>query len=270
MEYNWVSGLSEFQKVENAVVFKGGRCDCRDGHAMRADALRRHGLIVSLVFVALLAIASCQSQPSTRILFIGNSYTFVNGGLDKQLGELAPSIETDRIAFAGYTLEKHWTDGNALQKIREGKWSYVVLQEQSQVPVINQRKFYQFARMFDDEIRRSGAKTIMLMTWERPDSRNLGVTTDGLAAAFKAIGKELGVKAAPAGLAFARSLRAKPNLTLCTADGHPTVEGTYLTACVLYRTIFEINPVEYPHSENNISAETRTYLQQIAADSSGL
>jgi len=270
MEYNWDSVLGKFQEVQNAIVFKGGNCDCRDGHAVRADAFKRHGLIVSLVFVALLTFASCQSQPSTRVLFIGNSYTFINGGLDKQLEELAPSTETDRIALAGYTLEKHWTDGNALQKIREGKWNYVVLQEQSQVPVINQRKFYQFARMFDDEIRRSGAKTILLMTWERPDSRNLGVATDGLAAAFTAIGKELGAKVAPAGLAFARSLRAKPSLTLCTADGHPTVEGTYLAACVLYRTIFEINPVEYPHSGNNISAETRTYLQQIAADSSGL
>jgi len=236
---------------------------------MRADAFRRHGLIVNLVLVALLTFASCQSQPSTRILFIGNSYTFVNGGLDKQLEGLAPSTETERIASGGYTLEKHWTDGNARRKIREGKWDYVVLQEQSQVPVINQPRFYEFARMFDAEIRRSGAKTILLMTWERPDSRNLGVTTDGLAAAFTAIGKELGAKVAPAGLAFARSLQSKPELTLYTPDGHPTVEGTYLAACVLYRTIFELSPVGNPYSQKNFSAETEKYLQQIAADSSG-
>ena len=250
-------------------MFKGGYYDFCDGHAMRADAFRRHGLIVNLVLVALLTFASCQSQPSTRILFIGNSYTFVNGGLDKQLEGLAPSTETERIASGGYTLEKHWTDGNALQKIREGKWNYVVLQEQSQVPVINQPRFYEFARMFDAEIRRSGAKTILLMTWERPDSRNLGVTTDGLAAAFTAIGKELRAKVAPAGLAFARSLQAKPDLTLYTPDGHPTVEGTYLAACVLYRTIFGLNPVGNPYSQKNIPAETEKYLQQIAADSSG-
>jgi len=220
--------------------------------------------------VALLTFASCQSQPSTRVLFIGNSYTFVNGGLDKQLEELAPSTETDRIALSGYTLEKHWTEGNALKKIREGKWDYVVLQEQSQAPIINQRKFYEFARMFDEEIRRSGARTILLMTWERPDSKNWGVTTDGLATAFTVIGKELVAKVAPAGLAFARSLQAKPELALCTPDGHPTVEGTYLAACVLYRTIFELNPVGNPYSNENISAETRKYLQQIAADSTGI
>ena len=212
--------------------------------------------------------ASCESQPPTRILFIGNSYTFVNDGIDKQLAGLAPSAETERIALGGYTLERHWSDGNALQKIREGKWDYVVLQEQSQTPIINQQKFLQYARMFDSEIRCSGARTILLMTWERPDSRNWGVTTDGLAAAFTAIGKELKAKVAPAGLAFARSLRAKPELTLCTPDGHPTVEGTYLAACVLYRTIFDLSPVGNPYSDENISGKTRTFLQQIAAESS--
>jgi hypothetical protein len=108
MKNNWVSVLAEFQEVENAIVFKGGYSDCCDGRAMRADAFRRHGLIVSLVLVAFLTFASCQSQPSTRVLFIGNSYTFVNGGLDKQLEGLAPSTETEHIASGGYTLEKHW------------------------------------------------------------------------------------------------------------------------------------------------------------------
>ncbi|MGA7160968.1 MAG: DUF4886 domain-containing protein [Bacteroidota bacterium] len=235
---------------------------------MKTIEFKRNGLFVIIVLAALLMFASCRSQPATRILFIGNSYTFVNDGLDKQLEGLAPSTETERIALGGYTLEKHWTGGNALQKIRDGKWDFVVLQEQSQAPVLNQQKFYQFARMFDEEIRRSGARTILLMTWERPDSKNWGVTTDGLAAAFTAIGKELNVKVAPAGLAFARSLQANPDLTLCSPDGHPTVEGTYLAACVLYRKIFELNPVGNPYSDKKISPETREFLQQIAADSS--
>jgi hypothetical protein len=92
---------------------------------MRIDAFKRHCFNVSLILVALLTFASCQSQPPTHVLFIGNSYTFVNDGLDKQLEKLAPSTETERIALGGYTLEKHWYDGNALRKIREGKWDYV-------------------------------------------------------------------------------------------------------------------------------------------------
>jgi len=234
---------------------------------MKVAEFKRYILIVCLTMSVL---ESCDSQVSTRILFIGNSFTFVNDGLDKQLKGLAPSTETECIAVGGYTLEKHWTDGNAVRIIREGKWDYVILQEQSQIPIINQKKFYDFARKFDEEIRRSGAKTILLMTWERPDSRKFGVTTDNLAAAYTAIGKELGVKVAPAGLAFAHSIRSKPELALNSQDGHPTVEGTYLAACVLYQTIFENSPVGNPYSEQSIPAEIRAYLQGIAAENLGM
>ena len=234
---------------------------------MKLTEFKRYILIVCLVA---LALESCDSQTSTRILFIGNSYTFFNSGLDKQLKGLAPSIETECIAIGGYTLEKHWTEGNAVQIIREGKWDYVILQEQSQIPVINQKKFYDYVRKFDEEIRQRGAKTILLMTWERPDSKQFGVTTDNLATAYTAVGKELGIKVAPAGLAFARSISDKPELALYSQDGHPTVEGTYLAACVLYQTIFENSPVGNPYSESSISVEMRTYLQGIAAENLGL
>jgi hypothetical protein len=226
-----------------------------------------------MVCLALLVFTACDrqpsthiSQPATHVLFIGNSYTFYNGGLDKQLKGLAPSTETASLAVGGYTLERHWTDGKALEKIHEGGWDYVVLQEQSQTPVTGKEKFYEFARKFDEEIRRSGAKTILLMTWERPDSIMYGVTTANMAASFTALGTELGARVAPAGLAFERSLRGKPELVLCSQDGHPTVEGTYLAACVLYGTIFQQSPVGNQFSEKSISTETRAYLQQAAAE----
>ena len=222
-----------------------------------------------ILCLALSALESCDTQPSTRILFIGNSYTFFNGGLDKQLKGLVPSAETECIAVGGYTLESHWNNGNALRRIRETKWDYVVLQEQSQTPIINRKQFYDIARQFDEEIRRSGAKTILLMTWERPDSRQYGVTTDSIAAVFTDLGKQLGAKVAPAGRAFARALRSRPEVTLCNQDGHP-MEGTYLAACVLYQTIFEQSPVGNPYSEPSVPADTRNYLQQIAAGNSPL
>ena len=107
------------------------------------------------------------------------------------------------------------------------------------------------------------------MTWERPDSISYGVTTANLAAAYNAIGTELGAKVAPAGLAFALSLRERPDLLLYSQDGHPTVYGTYLAACVLYGTIFGRSPVGNPYSDPSITAEMRAYLQHIAAESLG-
>jgi hypothetical protein len=233
---------------------------------MRAKWFIQHCVILCLAW---LVLTSCNNQASTRILFIGNSYTYFNGGIERQMKGLAPSISTSSKTVAGYTLENHWNEGNALRAIHQGGWSYVVLQEQSQTPVFDQQKFYQFARKFDQEIRSSGAQSILLMTWERSDSISYGVTTANLAAAYNAIGTELGAKVAPAGLAFALSLREKPDLLLYSQDGHPTVYGTYLAACVLYGTIFGRSPVGNPYSDPSITAEMRGYLQHIAAESLG-
>jgi len=74
---------------------------------------------------------------TTRVLFVGNSYTYVNDlpgifkGLSNSLGR---SVYTDMSAPGGYSLEQHLTNTETLLKISAGNWNYVVLQEQSQMP----------------------------------------------------------------------------------------------------------------------------------------
>lgn len=190
---------------------------------------------VFIAFMMLVAFTSCNRQPTVRILFIGNSYTYVNDGIDKQLGGLAPSGDTERIAVGGYTLEQHWRDGNALQSIRSGGYQYVILQEQSQTPIFDRSKFEEFATSFDKEIKKSGARTVLLMTWERPDSRGSGVTTANLAAAYRSVGSKLGARVAPVGLAFARSV--KNQISRCTArmDTRRCMEPFSRLACYTAR-----------------------------------
>lgn len=230
-----------------------------------------------LIAFLLLTLTSCSlidsiGKPRTpvarRVLFIGNSYTAYNGGIDQQFAGLDPASATARIDSNGYTLQDHWKDGNALKTIHNGKWNYVVLQEQSQTPVLNQRMFSDYAREFDTAIESSGGKTILLMTWERPDSVRQGVTMVNLANVFNTVGKNLGIKVAPAGLAFARSLHTKPDLVLYNQDGHPTIYGTYLAACVIYGTILGTSPVGNSYSDG-ISSETATFLQRMAAETLG-
>lgn len=201
-----------------------------------------------------------------HVLFIGNSYTFVNGGLGAQLSGLDPSIQTSTIALGGYSLEMHWKNKNAVEAIQKGGWDYVILQEQSQTPIIGRTSFVEYARKFDEIIRQAGAKTILLMTWERPDSRAVGVTTANIAVAYNSLGAELGAKVAPAGLAFEASLQKKPELVLYSQDGHPTITGTYLAACVLYSVITKRTPEENEYSDPTISPEVRAYLQRIAVN----
>jgi hypothetical protein len=224
---------------------------------------------IRFLLFACLLLAACGAPPTARVLFIGNSYTFVNGGLDHQLAGLARTIETKQLAIGGYSLEQHWTDGQDVQVIRQGGWNDVVLQDQSQTPVFDATHFDDALRKFDKEIRAEGGQTVLLMTWERPDSVAQGVTTANLAAAYQAMGGELGALVAPAGLAFARSLQERPDLVLYSQDGHPTQAGTYLAACVLYGTIFKQTPVGNAFADWNMPADERDYLQRVAAETLG-
>ncbi len=232
------------------------------------------GIWASLLLLAACGPGGAQSSdsveaPPTRILFIGNSYTFYNGGIDREVEALAPSSRTSRIAVGGYTLEDHWNDGAAARRIREGGWTFVVLQEQSQRPVLDRESFYKASRDFDAAIRNGGAKTVLLMTWERPDSAAGGVTTTNLASAYEAVAAELGAEVAPVGLAFARSLLERPGLTLYSQDGHPTATGTYLAACVLYGVMFQRTPVGNGHTGTGVNKDDAAYLQRVAAESLG-
>jgi hypothetical protein len=150
-----------------------------------------------------------------------------------------------------------------LAAIRKGGWDVVVLQEQSQRPIFERSLFLSYVQKFDAEIRKNGGKTILFMTWERPESATDGVTTPNVAAAYYAVGKQLGVTVAPAGLAFGRALAERPELKLYVADGHPTEAGTYLATCVLYGTIYGTSPVGngYP---GGLDGATRDFLQGVA------
>src|SRR5215216_2269984 len=79
------------------------------------------------------ALAS-DNQGPLHVLFIGNSYTFVNN-LPRLVAALAANearpLQTESVTEGGATLKLHWQKGDALRAIRQGHWDYVVLQEHS-------------------------------------------------------------------------------------------------------------------------------------------
>lgn len=225
----------------------------------------------TLVVITLLALvsSSCNSNPPPKqILFIGNSFTDFNGGLDKQLNGLAPNSEISRISPGGYTLQDHWQTAATLEAIRSGDWDMVVLQEQSQNSVTNYYNFFEYAQKLNAEIKNAGAETVMFMTWERPDSIQYGVTAQALYNSYTALGQQLGVKVAPVGLAFSMALKERPDIKLNIEDGHPTPQGTYLAACVFYGFIFGQSPVGNSY-RGKLTADESEFLQSIAAKALG-
>jgi hypothetical protein len=240
---------------------------------MNCKALLRAAIVAvtcaALSACSLLGAGRSLFQPSSRVLFIGNSFTSYNEGVDQQLKHLDPSIEVESVTVGGYTLQDHWNAGVANQAIQSRQWDYVIMQEQSQTPVSRPAVFSEYARKFSAEIRAAGAQPVLLMTWQRPDSVQDGVTTQNLANAYYRAGAQISAKVAPAGVAFANALSERPQMALYAADGHPTMAGTYLAACVIYATLFEKSPVGISYAPSGMAADDRAFLQRVAAQAAG-
>jgi hypothetical protein len=143
----------------------------------------------------------------------------------------------------GVALGGQYELGTALDDIQQGKWDFVVLQDDLNMEWPSRAaEFTEYARKFDQAIKQAGAETVLYMVYPYKDSNE--TTTKEIVAAYRKIGQGLGVKVAPVSLAFSRALKERPDLGLYAPDGqHPSWAGIYLEACVLYATIFERSPV---------------------------
>lgn len=122
--------------------------------------------VLLLVACASTRAPECGNAPQdascTRVLFIGNSYTGVND-LPSRFKAIAASgrhaVYTEMIAPGGLRLADHAASLPVLEKIRSGRWNYVVLQEQSQIPSVEQARqgqMFPAPRVLVNEIRRAG------------------------------------------------------------------------------------------------------------------
>ena len=198
--------------------------------------------------------------PPTRVLFIGNSFTFYNGGVDAVLQALArakgENLECSASVSGGKTLEWHWEEGDARAAIARGGWDYVVLQEHSMRPLTDGPAMLKYAKLFDAEVKSAGAKTVLFLTWARfnqPENQR------GITRAYDSVAKELNARVARVGPAWERVLEQRPDLELHTDDRiHPTPAGTYLAACVFYATITGDSPEGLPATVTTATGKTIT------------
>jgi len=243
------------------------------GGKMKKALTLKSCLLSGCVFIILSAFSTFpvyaeKKTSPLRILFIGNSYIYVNE-LPKVLTNMARTakpkvnIQTVDLSEGGYTLEKHLNTGNTLKVIQKGEFDIVILQEQSLRPIYDKKKMHEAIRKLEIEIKKTEAKTVLFMTWARAHRPKM---IEPLAKAYMEIGKELNVEVAPIGLAWQKALQKHPNLSLHDSDkSHPNPRGTYLTACVLYATLTGQSPIGLSTGGlKEITDDQANFLQQIA------
>jgi hypothetical protein len=200
-----------------------------------------------------------------KVLFIGNSFTARND-LPDLIAQLAAArgkkLQHRLISAGGASLRTHWNSGKALEAIRNGHYDYVVLQEQSTLPIKNAQRMHENVRLFDKAVKAAGAKSVLYMTWAR---RHTPESQQDITDAYTSIGRELGATVAPVGVAWQRFLGEHDQPALHDLDqSHPTLAGSYLAACVFLAVLFKDNPVGIDAEVAGLSETDRVRLQ-IAA-----
>jgi hypothetical protein len=242
----------------------------------------------SLFISILFNFSNASAQDTLKVLFLGNSYTFYNN-LPQLVVNLSASagktVIVDSNTPGGFPLSGHSTDATSLNKIRQGVWDYVILQEQSQIPTID---FYRYNDMYPaiqrlkDTIERYNpcGKIINYMTWGRrfggqqcdpsntycsPNFANFNEMQDSLTSAYIGISDIINAQCAPVGEAWRRILNDTSIVLHSGDNSHPLLEGSYVAACVLYSSLWKSSSLGLTYNAG-LSTALATYFQK-AADS---
>ena len=228
----------------------------------------------------------------TRVLFIGNSYTYCNL-YPMMLKEIAwhegHELDCGYYTHGGYTMKQHLADQVSRQAVEEGGYDYAFLQDQSLSALrigtsVDKNVVGNMGKMMARIKEYSpNAKCIIEMTWGRRDGNNSTKSkgVQDLVAAHpefftsyeamqrvitanaSAMAQELGSGLSPVGVAWEIVRRERPDIELYTKDGsHPSYAGSYLAAAVGYLTLFK-EPFK-ADTQVRLDPEVAKYLRSVA------
>jgi len=208
-----------------------------------------------------------QSCSSLKVLWIGNSYTYVND-VPATVGRLAEAageeLVFDSHTEGGWTWELHSTSQETLNKIKSKKWDVVILQEFSVRPAYDTdrvcRNTVTYLDILADKIRENNPDTIIqfYLTWGRPFGYdkdcpsypqlcNYHDMQDALTESYTNFAcMKKPARVAPVGEAF-RLIRQSQGQDMFhslyntngVSDHHASERGSYLSALVHFISLFE-------------------------------
>ncbi len=233
------------------------------------------------LFLAVLLSGALSAQDTARVLFVGNSYTYVND-LPQLVDDIANSFGNDLVHDShtpgGNTMKQHSLNNTLMNKLDDDDWNFVVLQSQSQEPSFSPSQVaadvYPYAANLCDSIiaNNNCAEPLFFMTWgrENGDDSNCQYyppicTYDGmqtrLAESYTEMSLNNATSLSPVGEVWRDVRTLYPSYNLYSSDGsHPSLLGSYLAACTFYEIIWQSSCIgaSYP---SGISATEAANIQ---------
>lgn len=236
----------------------------------------------SLLYLTLLfLIPTAVKAQETKVLFIGNSYTYVNdlpGIFDSIATHLNKPVITGSKTNGGYTFQNHYNDAQTFNAMHQNDWDLIVLQAQSQEPSFPYDQVntstLPYSTLLADSAFASGECTNVMyyMTWGREngdpqwDSINtFDKMNQRLYDAYMRFADVADAMVSPVAVAWKYVRDNYPTIQLYSSDGsHPSMAGTYLIACTFYTSVFQESPVGVNYLAG-LDANTASILQNAAA-----
>jgi len=218
---------------------------------------------IGILLLALFVAGHVQQAPAQVLrhtLFLGNSYTGFNN-LPQLVQSLARSAGDSLVIGkrhpGGYTLQDHRNDAQSTQLIQNGTWDYVILQGQSQEPILQTGRFNQAALGLHKLVHQHHpcATTLLYMTWGRKngDANNCpnfpvmcayASMDSALQQRYLGMAQAISEEVAPVAVVWRYLRQQHPAIELYQTDeSHPSRAGSYAAACTFYTTIFKKDPL---------------------------
>jgi len=207
-----------------------------------------------VVLLAALTVSTAWADEQVRrVLFIGNSLTYVND-LPNAFASLAlpgTHIQVDMIASGGATLADATGNPSVSRALAEGGYTDVVLQErggEAFCPSACQQNnaaslpAMQSARELSRRARASGARVFYLGTWQSSKETN-----EALEFGERAIAKASDATYIEIAKPRRKLMLTRPEMAWTHADGqHPGYATTAMMALRTWRAIFHVMPAAAP------------------------
>lgn len=237
----------------------------------------RHGL---LLLIAICSGTGVMAQDSLSVLFIGNSYTYVNDlpQVTRQLAEsMGKQLTVGSKTNGGYTFQAHWNDPQTYVAMNQQSWDVVVLQGQSQEPSFPYEQVNSatipFARRLSDSVyaRNACSEVLYYMTWgrENGDPQWDSISTfEGmnrrLYDTYMRMADSSDAMVAAVGGVWKYMRDTHPDVQLYAGDGsHPSMAGTYLAACTFFTSLFRESVTGATYVAG-LDAQTAGWIQHAA------
>lgn len=217
-------------------------------------------LFVGALFMLQASCTSGDRKTTKHILFIGNSYTYRNSmpalfkGIARSKGE---ELEVKHVTRGKYTFYHHAKRKAVEKALKYHKWDYIILQGSSRDLLrdslrMHKRTFPAIEKLLADfRVLQPKAKVFFYMTWPYQNGYKLDerYASDssmlaGIEAGYAELKQKYRIPVIPVGEIWFHYKRTYPEHNLYTRDhSHPSFDGSYLVACVMYQSLFNKSPM---------------------------